>query len=150
MFVKKPPPRRRLRSAEDLHLPFRRLAFCLDCEECFAIGHDTCPACGSETWTPLARFLSDRRPAATRQLFIVARQRLNLYRYVKRALQDNPSVEVIIDRRTGQRRETSQPVVPDRRRGDRRLRPEVDDMLRLLGWAIVPREAERQRGKAVR
>ncbi len=80
----------------------------------------------------------------------MARQRSNLYRYVKRAFQDNPSVEVILDRRTGQRREKSQPVVPDRRRGERRQRPEVDDMLRLLGWAIVPRDAERQRGKAAR
>ncbi len=40
-----------------LHLPFRRVALCLDCEECFELGSSVCPACGSETWTPLARFL---------------------------------------------------------------------------------------------
>jgi hypothetical protein len=61
-----------------LHMPLTRVAFCLDCEECFEIGARTCPACGSETWTPLARFLDagmsrapmsrlgERRQTATR------------------------------------------------------------------------------------
>ncbi len=40
-----------------LHLPLRRVALCLDCEECFELGSPVCPACGSETWTALARFL---------------------------------------------------------------------------------------------
>jgi hypothetical protein len=39
------------------HLPLSRLAICLDCEECFGLGPERCPACGSETWTLLARFL---------------------------------------------------------------------------------------------
>jgi len=40
-----------------LHFPLRRVALCLDCEECFELGVSTCPACGSETWVALARFL---------------------------------------------------------------------------------------------
>jgi hypothetical protein len=43
--------------AQLLHLPLRRVALCLDCEECFELGCSVCPACGSETWMPLARFL---------------------------------------------------------------------------------------------
>ena len=40
-----------------LHLPLKRLALCLDCEECFELGAEACPACGSGTWTTLALFL---------------------------------------------------------------------------------------------
>jgi len=43
-----------------LHVPLRRLALCLDCETCFEVGSDTCPACGSRMWASVARFL-DRR-----------------------------------------------------------------------------------------
>lgn len=45
-----------------LHLPLRRLALCLDCEECFELGAEACPACGSRTSTTLALFL-DGGPA---------------------------------------------------------------------------------------
>jgi hypothetical protein len=41
-----------------VHFPLRRLALCLDCDECFEIGSPTCPACGSETAVSLARFLA--------------------------------------------------------------------------------------------
>jgi hypothetical protein len=40
-----------------VHLPLRRVALCLDCEACFGLGQEQCPACGSKTWTPLGRFL---------------------------------------------------------------------------------------------
>ena len=40
-----------------LHLPLKSVALCLDCERCFELGSPVCPACGSETWTALARFL---------------------------------------------------------------------------------------------
>jgi len=43
-----------------LHLALGRLAMCLDCETCFEIGLDTCPACGGRMWASVARFL-DRR-----------------------------------------------------------------------------------------
>jgi len=43
-----------------LHLPLGRLALCLDCETCFEVGLDACPACGGRMWASVARFL-DRR-----------------------------------------------------------------------------------------
>ncbi len=40
-----------------MHFLLRRAALCLDCESCFELGRDDCPACGGDTWVPLARFL---------------------------------------------------------------------------------------------
>jgi hypothetical protein len=40
-----------------LHVPLNRLVLCLDCEECFEVGMEACPACSSVTWVPLARFV---------------------------------------------------------------------------------------------
>src|SRR5712692_11993665 len=79
-----------------IHLPLRRLALCLDCDECFDLGYESCPVCGSGTWSPVARFIdlvSDPRPRrvgggmsklisrraagsvpVAKHLFIVARQ----------------------------------------------------------------------------
>lgn len=57
----------RLTTAPDatrgIHVPLRRLALCLDCETCFVIGTGTCPACGSDSWAALARFLERKRVA---------------------------------------------------------------------------------------
>ena len=47
-----------------LHLPLKRLALCLDCEECFELGAEACPACGSGTWTTLALFLEGSHASA--------------------------------------------------------------------------------------
>jgi len=43
-----------------VHLPLDRVALCLDCERCFDIGGDSCPACGSVMWVLVARFLTRR------------------------------------------------------------------------------------------
>ena len=56
--VRQPAPR--------THLPLRQLALCLDCDECFGIGPETCPSCGSSTWTSLARFLARASSAVIR------------------------------------------------------------------------------------
>jgi hypothetical protein len=40
-----------------VHVPLNRLVLCLDCEECFEVGLEACPACSSATWVPLARFV---------------------------------------------------------------------------------------------
>lgn len=50
--------------AGPLHWPLTRVAVCLDCEACFPVAASRCPACGSDTWIPVARFLD--RPAADR------------------------------------------------------------------------------------
>src|SRR5258705_285631 len=40
--------RRRMLAAK-MHLPLRQLALCFDCDEGFALGCPTCPACGGAT-----------------------------------------------------------------------------------------------------
>src|SRR4029453_196917 len=154
-----------------LHLPFRRLGLCLDCEACFEIGASSCPACGGDTWVLLSKFL-DHGPLkvlpqfhpfpkswtagpkhgeeatgqAVKQIVVVQRDRQKLYEYAKRAFSGNSSVEVVLDRRRGERRNDARPSGPDRRRGDRRLMNEIDNHLRALGWAVVRPEGFRPLG----
>jgi hypothetical protein len=44
-------------ASPNVHVPLNRLALCLDCEECFEVGLDACPACSSGTWVTLARLV---------------------------------------------------------------------------------------------
>lgn len=44
-------------------VPFGRLALCLDCEATWALGPDTCAACGSAHFVLVVRWL-DRAAAA--------------------------------------------------------------------------------------
>jgi hypothetical protein len=138
------------------HLPLRQLALCLDCDECFGIGPETCPSCGSATWTSLARFLAQassgrqpgRRDAAARQhddsretirqLIIVADDRTHLYEHLKRGFAGNGTVRVLLNRRVLARRARSGPYEAERRQADRRLPSKGDALLRAIGWAIVP------------
>lgn len=147
-----------------VHFPLMRLGLCLDCEECFEIGSDSCPACGSETWMPLARFLETARArrmvhlveslqastshqaddagngadgaGSTHHFIIVARDREALYRHFAESLTGNPTISVVLDRRSGERRKHNGNGVLERRRSDRRWRT-VDEQLRVLGWAVV-------------
>jgi hypothetical protein len=121
---------------------------CLDCEVCFELGPSQCPACGSETWAALGRFLdlhsrppavsaNHEEPPRTRQLILVARDRERLFEYLKRAFAGNDTVQVLLDRRIGERRRSApEGRLPERRRSDRR-RQDVSSQLRGLGWAIV-------------
>jgi hypothetical protein len=146
-----------------LHLPFRRLALCLDCEACFEIGASSCLACGGDTWVLLSKFLDqgplkvlpqfhpfpkswteggkhreDANRQAVKQILVVQRDRQKLYEYAKRAFSGNSSVEVVLDRRRSDRRSSGdRSGSPERRRGDRRLMNEIDNHLRALGWAVV-------------
>ncbi|HET8578287.1 MAG TPA: hypothetical protein VFO18_14400 [Methylomirabilota bacterium] len=142
-----------------IHLPLRKLALCLDCEECFEVGPKTCPGCGSGTWSPLARFLdleggpralraaaSGRRTpprraveeiAVAKHLLVVARHRRELYEQIKRAFAGHETVQVVLDRRMRQRRERKETPALERRRLDRRAHFAIDDQLRTIGWALV-------------
>jgi hypothetical protein len=124
------------------HLPLRRFALCLDCGARFEIGGSRCPVCASERWCPVARFLEqlpgrDGVPERdeARQLVIVSAARPRLYQRLRRAFAGNPTVEVIIDRRGGDRRRAPDARMPDRRVGDRRSRDDERD-LRVLGWTV--------------
>lgn len=142
-----------------VHLPLRKLALCLDCDECFALGGETCPACGSRTWTPAARFL-DLAPLArahrnngsaqkvagrqaaeelaiVKHLLIVARHRRQLYDEIKRAFAGHENVDVILDRRVLERRRGKDVPGEDRRRRSRRSLSGIDEQLRTIGWSLV-------------
>ena len=72
-----------------------------------------------------------------RELFIVARDRADLYRYLSQTFADAENVDVIWDRREGERRRISNGASPDRRRRERRGRPGVDDELKTVGYAFL-------------
>jgi hypothetical protein len=72
-----------------------------------------------------------------RELFIVSRDRADLYRYLSQTFADAKNVEVVWDRRAGERRQDSNPGGPDRRRKDRRTRPSVEEDLKKVGYAFL-------------
>jgi hypothetical protein len=72
-----------------------------------------------------------------RELFIVARDRSDLYRYLSQTFADADNVEVIFDRRSAERRELPTPTTPDRRRRERRSRPQVEEELRTVGYSFL-------------
>jgi len=152
--------------ADGLHLPLSKLALCLDCDECFELGHAACPACGSATWTPAARFLklvsqSEAAPrgssrkmhsrraaedlAIAKHLLIVGRHRRELYEQIKRAFAGHETLHVVLDRRVSERRRRKEPAVPDRRGADRRARSGIDEQLRTVGWSLVLLDLARTR-----
>jgi hypothetical protein len=72
-----------------------------------------------------------------RTLFIVSRQHPDLYAYLRERFASDTAVEVILDRRLGQRRQREAPPGVDRRRADRRSRPEVEIELQTRSHAII-------------
>ena len=72
-----------------------------------------------------------------RFLFIVSRGDARLANYLQQHFTGDTTVQVLVDRRHGERRQRATDIVPDRRRADRRSRPHVDRELRLTSFAIV-------------
>jgi hypothetical protein len=70
-------------------------------------------------------------------LVVVARRRPDLYAHIRRAFFTNPRYQLMFDRRRDRRRHTAGLLVLDRRRRDRRTRPEIDEEVRVQGWATV-------------
>jgi len=137
-------------STARLYFPLARLALCADCEVCFEIGFDACPACGGRTWSPLARMIghasdgavvravravvaetrsSRANEADAHHLVIVSREQPKLFETLRRELAGNETVTVVLDRR-GNR---PQPALA---RMNLRWR-NVDRQIAALGWAIV-------------
>jgi hypothetical protein len=75
--------------------------------------------------------------AASTQMFIVARRHPELYDYLSTRFADDPNVTVVLDRRLKPRRRRALPAAAERRRVDRRARPEVDEQLRATSLAVV-------------
>ena len=72
-----------------------------------------------------------------RHLFLVSRHELRLYEYLLERFRDDGNVEVILDRRRGERRRRSEGQEPERRRSDRRTRREVDLELQVRSHVIL-------------
>ena len=65
----------------------------------------------------------------SREIFVVARDRPDLYRYLSQTFADADNVQVILDRRSPETREA--PGL------DRRGRPNVEHDLRSVGYAFI-------------
>ncbi len=64
----------------------------------------------------------------TREIFVVARDRPDLYRYLSETFAEAGNVDVILDRRTSDRAG---------RLDERRARPKVEEELRSVGYAFI-------------
>ena len=71
------------------------------------------------------------------QVFIVARHRPELYDYLSAQFAGDANVAVVLDRRLASRRRRALPAAAERRRVDRRSRPEIEEQLRATSLAIV-------------
>jgi septal ring factor EnvC (AmiA/AmiB activator) len=71
------------------------------------------------------------------QVFIVARRHPELFDYLSERFADDPNVTVVLDRRLAPRRRRALPAAAERRRVDRRTRPEVEAQLRATSLAIA-------------
>jgi ribosomal protein S18 acetylase RimI-like enzyme len=79
-----------------------------------------------------------KEPVAGRRLYIVARDHAALFAQLRNDLARMPEVEVVQDRRHGERRRRPAPAIHDRRLADRRL-VSVEEDLQRYGRAVVER-----------
>jgi hypothetical protein len=87
-----------------------------------------------------------------RHLLIISRYHPGLYEYVRARFAGEDNVEVILDRRRGRdRRSTPAHVPAERRATDRRVRPHVDDALRMesMQFVTISRGAPRAHPRGV-
>ncbi len=69
-----------------------------------------------------------------RYLFIVAREQPDLCEYLRRDLSGDREVQVLLDRREGERRQQVQAHELERRRGHRRRQPGIGANLPAIGF----------------
>jgi hypothetical protein len=72
-----------------------------------------------------------------RSLIIVARDQQELWQALTREFKDIPEIQVLLDRRQGERRRVAQPVARDRRGVQRRNLPRLEDDLRARQYVLV-------------
>jgi len=75
--------------------------------------------------------------AMARHLFLVSRHEARLYEYLLERFRDDGNVEVILDRRRGERRRRPHGQAPERRLSERRTRREVDLELKVRSHVIL-------------
>ena len=83
-------------------------------------------------------------------MFIIARRHPELYDYLSARFADDAGVAVVLDRRFAPRRRRALPAAAERRRGERRARPEIDEQIRATSLAVVtaPKTAANLAGEA--
>lgn len=84
---------------------------------------------------------NETQPSA-HYLFIVARDRPDIVARVEDRLRADPSIDVIVDRRRGERRRCVVPHVPDRRHADRRRPTRHWDDLTVYPTLVVHKRLE--------
>jgi hypothetical protein len=72
-----------------------------------------------------------------RYLFIVNRGDHRVYQHAVRTFADSPRIQVIYDRREGDRRRAATRSPVERRQGGRRVRDRIDADIREYGAAMV-------------
>ncbi|MBI1734829.1 MAG: hypothetical protein HYR51_06625 [Candidatus Rokubacteria bacterium] len=72
-----------------------------------------------------------------RLVFVVAPGQRQLYESLTRTFAGDDSVQVVLDRRNGERRQRGERPPADRRRADRRRRRDVEEKLAARGYAVV-------------
>jgi hypothetical protein len=77
------------------------------------------------------------RTPRRRLVFIVSRERMDLYDKLRQALIREPDVDLILDRRDAERRVAESAIERERRGRQRRERQAVDAEVRECGWAVV-------------
>ena len=77
------------------------------------------------------------RTPKRRLVFIVSRDRMDLYERLRQALIREPDVDLILDRRAADRRVGDSAFDAERRGRQRRERRAVDAEVRECGWAVV-------------
>ena len=70
-------------------------------------------------------------------LYVVARDRRDLYEQLKAEFAGRDGVAVVLDRRRGERRRSSRTLGSDLRRAGRRKQPELDHELRTVGSFVT-------------
>src|SRR5882672_10850142 len=83
-------------------------------------------------------------------LFLVNRLHPDLYEDLRKRFASDPNVKVTLDRRLGARRMRTAPAAAERRRAERRSRPDVDEKLRTASHTIVSEPSEASSLREVR
>jgi hypothetical protein len=79
-----------------------------------------------------------RRQLGRSVLIVVPRSRVDLYQSLKRSFADDAKAEVVLDRRFRDRRVRNAAPGRERRKNDRRRRPDIDAQLKADRWVTVP------------
>jgi len=85
-----------------------------------------------------------------RLLFIVGSKRPDFYESLRRTFRGDDTVQIVLDRRHGERRGVRRPVrrrtTPELRGADRRAQLEIQRQLRSRGYAVVGVPSSDSRG----